>query len=43
MPARDAWSEVWDNGLKDLFGGVLRTGEAFWAKDHLFVLERHGS
>ena len=41
MPAREAWSEIWDV-LEPLFGGVVNTGEAFWAKDHLFALERHG-
>jgi PAS domain S-box-containing protein len=40
-PARECWSEVWDV-LQPLFGAVMRTGEAFWAKDHLFFLERHG-
>jgi len=42
MPARAAWSEIWDTGLRELFEGVLRTGEAFWGKDLAFVLERHG-
>jgi PAS domain S-box-containing protein len=41
MPARQCWSEVWDV-LEPLFMGVVNTGEAFWAKDHLFALERHG-
>jgi signal transduction histidine kinase len=41
-PAREAWSEIWNSTLRDLFEGVLRTGEAFWASDRLFVLERHG-
>jgi PAS domain S-box-containing protein len=40
-PARECWSEVWDV-LQPLFEGVMRTGEAFWAQDHPFVLERHG-
>jgi PAS domain S-box-containing protein len=40
-PARECWSEVWDV-LEPLFGSVVETGEAFWAKDHLFGLERHG-
>ena len=40
-PARECWSEVWDV-LEPLFGNVVKTGEAFWAKDHLFGLERHG-
>jgi PAS domain S-box-containing protein len=42
LPARQAWSEIWDTGLRGLFEGVLRTGEAFWGKDLPFVLERHG-
>ncbi len=41
MPARQCWSEVW-NVLEPLFQSVVSTGEAFWAKDHLFELERHG-
>lgn len=41
MPARQCWSEVWDV-LEPLFQSVVNTGEAFWAKDHLFALERHG-
>ena len=28
--------------LHDLLAGVVRTGEAFWGKDLLFKLERHG-
>src|SRR3954470_5995977 len=42
LPAREAWREIWDTGLRKLFEGVLRTGEAFWGKDLPFVLERHG-
>jgi len=42
LPGREAWSEIWDNILHDLLAGVVRTGEAFWGKDLLFVLERHG-
>ena len=41
-PGREAWSEIWDDMLHDLLAGVVRTGEAFWAKDLLFVIERHG-
>jgi signal transduction histidine kinase/DNA-binding response OmpR family regulator len=42
-PAREAWSEIWDAGLRDLLETVLHTGEAFWAKDRPFYfLERHG-
>ena len=42
LPAREAWSEIWETGLRDLFEGVLRTGEAFWASDRPFVMERFG-
>ena len=41
-PGREAWSEIWDQQLHALFAGVVRTGEAFWAKDMLFFLERNG-
>jgi PAS domain S-box-containing protein len=40
-PAREAWSEIWDV-LAPLLRGVVNDGEAFWAKDHLFALERYG-
>src|SRR5690349_11264851 len=39
---RDVWSEIWEGQLRALLEGVVRTGEAFWARDLLFVLERHG-
>jgi signal transduction histidine kinase/DNA-binding response OmpR family regulator len=42
LPGREVWSEIWETGLRDLFEGVLRTGDAFWAEDRLFFLERHG-
>jgi signal transduction histidine kinase/DNA-binding response OmpR family regulator len=41
QPARECWSEVW-HVLGPLFAGVVRTGEAFWAKDHPFFLYRQG-
>jgi signal transduction histidine kinase len=41
-PGREAWSEIWDDMLHELLAGVVRTGEAFWAKDLLFVIERYG-
>ncbi len=41
MPAHECWSEVWDV-LEPLFRNVVTTGEAFWAKDHQFALQRHG-
>jgi signal transduction histidine kinase len=39
---RDAWSEIWDDVLHALLAGVVRTGEAFWGKDLLFLLARFG-
>ena len=42
MPLREAWPELWSAGLKELFDSVLGTGEAFWAQDRPFFLERHG-
>jgi PAS domain S-box-containing protein len=41
-PACEVWSEFWDEVLRPLLEGVLDTGEAFWARDHPFFLERHG-
>ena len=41
-PGREAWSEIWDTMLHDLLAGVVRTGEAFWARDLLFQVERYG-
>ena len=42
LAGRDAWSEIWDSMLHELLAGVVRSGEAFWAKDLLFEVERHG-
>ncbi len=42
LPGRAAWSEIWDDMLHELLAGVVRTGEAFWAKDLLFEVERYG-
>jgi len=42
QPIREAWRELWPAGLKELFENVLATGEAFWAKDRPFYMERHG-
>ena len=42
LAGRDAWREIWESQLHALLAGVVRTGEAFWAKDLLFELERHG-
>jgi signal transduction histidine kinase len=41
-PVREVWQEIWESGLKGLFDPVLATGEAFWAQDRPFFLERHG-
>jgi signal transduction histidine kinase len=41
-PGREAWSEIWDSQLHKLLADVVRTGEAFWARDLLFQLERRG-
>ena len=41
-PGREAWSEIWDALLHELLAGVVRTGEAFWARDMLFHVERYG-
>ncbi|MBD2742865.1 ATP-binding protein [Coleofasciculus sp. FACHB-1120] len=40
-PAHEVCSEVWD-ALKPLLEGVVTTGEAFWARDYLFFLNRYG-
>ena len=42
LPAREAWSEIWESTLKPLLGGVLETGEAYWASNRPFLLRRHG-
>ena len=42
LPGREAWSEIWDGMLHPLLAGVVRTGEAFWARDLLFAIERYG-
>lgn len=41
-PIRDSWEELWRAGLKEIFDGVLTTGEAFWAEDRPFFMERYG-
>ncbi|WP_306205662.1 SpoIIE family protein phosphatase [Actinoplanes sp. RD1] len=40
-PGRELWAETWEL-LEDLFDGVVRDDEAFWAAEHPFLLERHG-
>jgi signal transduction histidine kinase len=42
LPGSQAWQEIWDTQLHDLLAGVVRTGEAFWARDLLFEIERYG-
>ena len=42
LPGRDAWHEIWDTQLLSLLEEVVRTGEAFWAQDLLFEIERYG-
>ena len=42
VPVREVWSELWETGLRSLFEGVLNTGDAFWARDWPFALERFG-
>jgi hypothetical protein len=42
LPGREAWSEIWDSQLHPLLAGVVRSGEAFWAKDLLFEIQRYG-
>ena len=42
LPGREAWSEIWEHQLGPLLQGVVDTGEAFWASDLLFCLQRHG-
>jgi PAS domain S-box-containing protein len=38
-PAHQVWSETW-NTLQPLLEGVLATGEAYWAEDQLFLINR---
>ncbi|MEV2240501.1 SpoIIE family protein phosphatase [Micromonospora sp. NPDC049891] len=40
-PAREHWAETWDV-LGPLLTGVLRGGESYQARDHHFLLNRHG-
>ncbi|WP_432049719.1 SpoIIE family protein phosphatase [Verrucosispora sp. NA02020] len=41
QPAREHWVETWDV-LGPLLTDVLRTGEAYQARDHHFLLDRYG-
>jgi signal transduction histidine kinase/DNA-binding response OmpR family regulator len=38
---REMWAEAW-SVLQELFDGVVRGDESFWASDHPFMLERYG-
>ncbi|MDP9797090.1 signal transduction histidine kinase/CheY-like chemotaxis protein [Catenuloplanes nepalensis] len=40
-PGREMWSEIWEL-IGALFDGVVASGEAYWAPNHRFMLERHG-
>ena len=42
LPGREAWNEIWKVNCTDCCANVVRTGEAFWARDLLFQLERRG-
>jgi hypothetical protein len=35
-PAREVWSEFWEDVLRPLLKGVLHSGEPFWANDYPF-------
>ncbi len=41
-PISQAWDELWRAGLDGLFAGVIDSGDAFWARDRPFFMERHG-
>ncbi|GAA4948187.1 SpoIIE family protein phosphatase [Actinoplanes utahensis] len=40
-PGRELWGEIWDV-LRELFDGVIANDRAFYARDHLFMIERYG-
>jgi PAS domain S-box-containing protein len=42
LPGREVWSEIWDDVLRPLLTQVVEQGEAFWAADYPFFVERHG-
>jgi signal transduction histidine kinase/DNA-binding response OmpR family regulator len=42
LPGDRAWHEIWETQLRVLLEGVVATGEAFWAQDLLFEIERYG-
>jgi PAS domain S-box-containing protein len=41
-PAREVWSEFWDDVLRPLLEQVVERGDAFWGADYPFFLERRG-
>lgn len=41
-PAREVWSEFWDDVLRPLLTQVVEDGNAFWGADYPFFLERNG-
>ncbi|MEO8867534.1 MAG: PAS domain-containing protein, partial [Bacteroidia bacterium] len=41
MPAKEAWSEVWDT-IHPLIEGVLKTGESTWSENQLIPIYRNG-
>ncbi|MDI6097582.1 SpoIIE family protein phosphatase [Actinoplanes sp. NEAU-A12] len=40
-PGRELWGEIWDV-LRELFDGVIADDRSFYARDHLFMIERYG-
>ncbi|MBW6437943.1 SpoIIE family protein phosphatase [Actinoplanes hulinensis] len=40
-PGRELWAEAWDV-LNRLFDGVIAEDSSFYARDHMFMLERNG-
>jgi PAS domain S-box-containing protein len=41
-PAREVWSEFWDDVLRPLLEQVVAKGDAFWGADYPFFLQRSG-
>ena len=42
LPASESWAELWQAGFRELLEGVVESGEAYWASDRLFVINRFG-
>jgi signal transduction histidine kinase/DNA-binding response OmpR family regulator len=40
-PGREMWAEAW-SVIEKLFAGVVESGQAYWASDHPFMLNRYG-